>query len=104
MDRYLDRAQSGPVFLRQEALAGLVVESLLRGAEGYTAHEANRILGAAYIENNPVKAGLVSRAEQYRWSSAHETWRQILTPPRVHRSVNVARTSARATGVFEGDS
>jgi len=25
---------------------------------------------AAYIENNPVKAGLVSRAEDYRWSSA----------------------------------
>jgi putative transposase len=111
MDRYLDRAESGPVFLRQEAIARLVVESLLRGVElrhyelgafavmanhvhalllplippsrllkslkGYTAHEANRILGrtgepfwrresydhwirnenewqriAAYIENN----------------------------------------------------
>jgi hypothetical protein len=25
---------------------------------------------AAYIENNPVQAGLVTRAEDYRWSSA----------------------------------
>jgi putative transposase len=24
----------------------------------------------AYIENNPVKAGLVDEAEQFRWSSA----------------------------------
>jgi putative transposase len=157
MDRYLDRAESGPVFLRQEAIARLVVESLLRGVElrhyelgafavmanhvhvlllplippsrllkslkGYTAHEANRILGrtgepfwrresydhwirnenewqriAAYIENNPVKAGLVSSPEQYQWSSVHETWRQSLTSPSVHKSVDVARMSARATG------
>jgi putative transposase len=27
---------------------------------------------AAYIENNPVKAGLVGHAEDYRWSSAGE--------------------------------
>src|SRR5437867_6963279 len=27
---------------------------------------------AAYIENNPVKAGVVQRAEDYRWSSAGE--------------------------------
>ena len=33
MDRYLDRAQPGPVFLRQEAIASLVVESLVRGVE-----------------------------------------------------------------------
>ena len=32
--------------------------------------EARRI--KAYIENNPVKAGLVEAAEEYRWSSA---WR-----------------------------
>ena len=60
----------------------------------YTAHEANRILQRsghfwqpesydhwsrdlrqsekiiAYIEESPVKAGLVQRAEDYRWSSA----------------------------------
>jgi hypothetical protein len=26
----------------------------------------------AYIERNPVKAGIVARAEEYRWSSAHK--------------------------------
>jgi hypothetical protein len=30
--------------------------------------QAERI--KAYIENNPVKAGLVTHAEDYRWSSA----------------------------------
>jgi REP element-mobilizing transposase RayT len=67
----------------------------LQTLKGYTAREANRLLGRtgrpfwqaesydhwvrddregqrihAYIENNPVKAGLVSRAKDYRWSSA----------------------------------
>ena len=131
-DRYLDRAQSGPLYLKEEAIAKLVVESLLCGAgmgnyrlgafvvmanhmhvllfplvppnkllqslKGFTAQEANRLLGrtgnpfwqpetydhwvrndeewrkiASYIENNPVKAGIVSRAEEYPWSSANET-------------------------------
>jgi len=64
--------------------------------KSYTSHEANRILGRAadfwfreyfdrfirddrhfakavdYIERNPVKAGLVSTREEWRWSSA---WR-----------------------------
>src|SRR5450759_2163052 len=124
MDRYLDMARDGPVFLRQEAIAELVVNSLFRGVElghyqldsfvvmanhvhvlllpltaprrllqsleGYTAREANRLLGrtggpfwqresydhwvrdelemgriARYIENNPVKACLVSQAQDY---------------------------------------
>jgi REP element-mobilizing transposase RayT len=68
---------------------------LLQSLKGYTAREANRVLGrtgepfwqaesydhwvrdgeelekiVAYIENNPVKAGLVARAGDYRWSSA----------------------------------
>ena len=68
---------------------------LLQSLKGATARQANLILGrtgetfwqaesydhwvrdekewqriAAYIENNPVKAGLVPRAEDYRWSSA----------------------------------
>ena len=63
--------------------------------KGFTAREANRLLGRTgqpfwqaesydhwvrddreegrirdYIENNPVKAGLVTRAEDYPWSSA----------------------------------
>ncbi len=137
MDRFLDLAHSGPVFLRQEAIAGLVVDSLFKGVElghyelasfavmanhvhvlllplippsallkslkGHTAREANRLLGrigepfwqresydhcvrdslefariAAYIENNPVKAGLVQRAEDYEWSSATPRFRERL--------------------------
>jgi REP element-mobilizing transposase RayT len=46
----------------------------LQTLKGYTAHsvrddrESDRI--KAYIENNPVKAGLVANAEDYLWSSA----------------------------------
>jgi hypothetical protein len=128
IDRRLDTARSGPLFLRQDPIARLVVASLERGVElghyqlgpffvmanhvhvlllpltlpshllkslkGSTAREANRLLGrtgepfwqresydhwvrnetewnriAAYIESNPVKAGLVARAEDHPWSS-----------------------------------
>jgi hypothetical protein len=31
VDRYLDGAHAGPVYLRSEAIATLVIESLLRG-------------------------------------------------------------------------
>ena len=130
IDRCLDRAVNGPLYLRQPAIARIVVDSLHRGThlghydrgafvvmanhvhalllpkvdpsrllqsmKGFTAREANRILGrtgepfwqaesydhwvrdereypriVAYIENNPVKAGLVQRPEDYYfWSSA----------------------------------
>jgi len=142
IDRQLDTARSGPLFLRQEAIARLVRDSPQRGVElghyqlgafvimanhvhvlllplvdpshllkslkGATARYANRFLGrtgepfwqresydhwvrdaaewtriAAYIENNPVKAGLVARAEDYAWSSAHG----------VAKSGDAARTS-----------
>ncbi len=133
------------MFLRQDAIAELVVCSLRYGAQegryvlanfvimanhvhvlllpkmsvsksmkslkGYTAREANRLLDrtgepfwqkesydhwvrneeerlriAAYIENNPVKAGLVSLAQEYRWSSAY-----------IDTTVDAARLEARAT-------
>src|SRR5258707_6372260 len=70
---------------------------LLQSLNGATARGSNRILGrtgetfwqaesydhwvrdeterqriVTYIENNPVKAGLVKRAEDHRWSSASE--------------------------------
>ena len=70
---------------------------LLQSLKGVTAREANRLLGrtgesfwqresydhwvrdtgeleriVAYIENNPVKAGLIARAEDYPWSSTTE--------------------------------
>jgi putative transposase len=156
MDRRLDTARTGPLFLREEAIAGLVVESLYRGVEvghyqlgafalmanhvhsllrplvppsrllkslkGYTAHEANRLLGrtgtpfwqresydhwvrdeqewsriAAYIENNPVKAGIVAKPEEYFWSSANEKWRRRLSGASDDTSVGAARRSAYAT-------
>jgi putative transposase len=156
MDRYLDAARTGPTFLKQEAIAQCVVDSLFRGAElgqyqlgpfaimanhvhvlllpeistskllqalkGVTAREANRLLGrtgepfwrresydhwvrdegewnriARYIERNPVKAGLVTKMEDYAWSSAHPKWRDRLDLLGVHMSVNAARTSACAT-------
>jgi len=130
MDRILDMARSGPVYLRQPDIASLVVAALQHGdcqlgryqlhsfvvmpnhvhllvtpqvaaslllgpLKGFTAHEANGIPGLrgrpfwqdesydhlirskaefervrAYIENNPVKAGLVTTPEEFRWSSA----------------------------------
>jgi putative transposase len=156
MDRQLDIARTGPMFLRQDPIADLVVASLHRGAEfghyelasfvvmanhvhvlllpkvavsrlmkslkGYTAREANRLLGrtgepfwqresydhwvrdetewrriAAYIENNPVKAGLVSEAGDYRWSSASESETMGAGRTGVDTSVDTARTSACAT-------
>jgi REP element-mobilizing transposase RayT len=128
LDRQLDTTTKGPMFLRQEAIARLVVQAIHRRAElghydlgafcvmanhvhvlllpktspslfmkalkGITARVANRLLGrtgqpfwqkesydhwvrderewskiAAYIEDNPVKAGVVSFPEEYRWSS-----------------------------------
>jgi putative transposase len=154
VDRYLDGAHTGPIHLRNEAIATLVIEALFRGEhlrqyrlgpfvimanhvhllllpsispslllkslKGVTAREANRLLGttgeqfwqresydhwvrsqkewtriASYIERNPVKAGLVSRAEEYSWSSANPRWSNS-----VHTSVNAARTSACATRIL----
>ncbi len=90
---------------------------LLQALKGSSAREANRILRrtgerfwqaesydhwvrdeseygriARYIEENPVKAGLVGRAADYRWSSA---WRGIES---VETSLDAADTSVRATG------
>jgi len=69
---------------------------LLHSVKGFTARQANKILGRVgetfwqgepydhfvrntveferirrYIEENPVRAGLVRAPEDYRWSSAH---------------------------------
>jgi REP element-mobilizing transposase RayT len=138
MDRYLDRARSGPMFLRQQSIAELFLNSLFRGAaighyqtgpfavmpnhvhvllmpqippsqllhglNGVTARDANLLLDRtgepfwqresydhwvrnkdewarirAYIENNPVKAGLVNQPEEYLWSSAHTNWHARVT-------------------------
>lgn len=77
------------------------ISSITKRIKGYTAREANLILGrtgepfwqeesfdhwprdeseffriVAYIENNPVKAGLVKRPEEWQWSSAAERKRR----------------------------
>ena len=130
LDRLLDEERTGPLYLRQPALADLVVEAihfnaqvlehyvlhafavmpnhvhvlltpkvplpkLTKSLKGITAKRANAMLARTgnpfwqeesydrevrdqkeferiqfYIENNPVRAGLVHEASQYGWSSA----------------------------------
>jgi REP element-mobilizing transposase RayT len=131
MDRILDGARVGPLFLRRPDIAERVLAALQDGdrrfrryqlhsyvvmpnhvhvlvtphvtstrwlgpLKGFTAYQANRILGQVgspfwqdesydhlvrtdaeferirvYIEQNPVKAGLVETARDFRWSSAY---------------------------------
>ena len=52
MDRLLDETRAGRFCLRQPAVADMLVEAI------------------QYIEQNPVRAGLVRDASDYRWSSA----------------------------------
>jgi len=130
MDRLLDEAREGPLYLRQPAIADMIVEAiqynagilghyalhafavmpnhvhllatpgvplprLTRSLKGITAKRANAMLALTgnpfwqeetydrtvrnaqefekirdYIEANPVRAGLVTEASGYRWSSA----------------------------------
>ncbi|HWO02781.1 MAG TPA: hypothetical protein VNS63_26305 [Blastocatellia bacterium] len=145
LDQILDKAESGPLWLKQERIAGIIeaamlsryrelytlwayvvmanhvhallqpkpaptstggyaseplyrpIKDITKRLKGYTSLEANRLLGRtgqsfwqqesfdhwardeaefyriiAYIEGNPVKAGLVLRPDHWRWSSAHE--------------------------------
>ncbi len=85
------------------ALPRVAPSRFLQTLKGYTARQANLLLKRtgqpfwqsesydhwvrneeegrrikAYIESNPVKAGLVESAEEYRWSSA---WRERVTLP-----------------------
>ena len=137
MDRMLEEVRTGPFYLRQPAIADVVMDAIHYGAErlrhyhliafavmpnhvhmlirplsslavltkslkGITAKRANQILGLTstsfwqaesydhsvrdaqelveirrYIEENPVRAGLVQEARQYRWSSAAEPLRAV---------------------------
>ena len=123
MDRYLDTARTGPLWLARDEIASLVAAEFLGCAgievhawvilanhvhllfsgspeilaklKGRTASQANILLSLTgqafwqaesydhwvrneaefkrivkYIEDNPVKAGLVPSADRYRWSSA----------------------------------
>ena len=97
----------------------------MKSLKGYSAYQANRVLGRAgepfwqresydhwvrnqeerqriassYIENNPVKAGVIAQAEDYRWSSAHATWWAKLDSPSVGTSADVARKTVCATDI-----
>ena len=102
----------GHVFL--DPLAGNPLSDIMHSIKSYTAHEANRILNrkgqfwakeyfdryirdedhfrrvVRYIENNPVKAGLVWSAADWPWSSAHfrnqeGTSHQTLAHPTANR-------------------
>lgn len=135
LDRLLDEARTGPVYLRQPAIADMVVEIIRHNADvlkrydlhafavmpnhvhmlisplvplpvltkalkGFTAKLANQMLHLTgtpfwqkesydhlvrdhkeferirgYIEENPVRAGLVHEAGEYHWSSAEATGR-----------------------------
>jgi putative transposase len=150
LDEALDRVETGPLWLRQEPVAEIIVDALLnrykelyslwsyvvmanhvhiflqpkvaqtlvcnaepsyvpmkfitKRLKGYTAREANRILGRTgqpfwqiesfdhwarkhaefcriitYIENNPVRANLAVRAEDWPWSAARERLLRGLT-------------------------
>ena len=93
--------------------------------QGFTARQANLILNrtgepfwqaesyddwvrdepeyfriAAYIENNPVKAGLVERAEDFSWSSANANERGGHSKKRLDTSVEAADTSVCATNLI----
>ena len=129
VDRCLDTARTGPMYLRMPEVAELIVSALrsghedhmyelrawalmpnhvhvlfsphekpqviLRRLKGSTARKANLLLGragqpfwqtesydhlvmnpseleniVAYIEHNPVKAGLAASSSEYRWCSA----------------------------------
>jgi putative transposase len=150
MDRYVDTARTGPMYLLREDIARIVVHSLQHGVDlghydlrawvimanhvhvlllpkirpekllgalkGCTAREAHLVLGRTgqpfwqaesydhwvrdarefqkivdYIENNPVKAGFVTRPEDYPWSSAANP------AAREGKSARAAGTSACAT-------
>jgi putative transposase len=130
IDQKLDSGETGPLWLKQPAIADLVVKALRYGEQrlelyeliawvvmanhvhmvvypksslaqisksvkGYTAVEANRMLGRTgqfwqhesfdrwirdryelertirYVQRNPVKAGLVNIEDEFRWSSAY---------------------------------
>ena len=139
MDRLLEKTRTGPFYLRQPAIADVLVEILFHNSnvlgrytlhafavmpnhihllvsphaplpkvtkalKSYTAKKANEMLGRtgkafwqqesydhqvrdapegerirSYIEQNPVRAGLVQEASEYRWSSAG--WATGRSPP-----------------------
>jgi REP element-mobilizing transposase RayT len=148
LDRLLDGARNGPLYLRETAIADMIVEAIQYNAEtlghyvchafvvmpnhvhllvtpavslprltkslkGITAKRANKMLlltGSPfwqeesydhlvrneqefariqnYIEANPVRAGLVSHASYYSWSSARKGDQGVARGPGVRPTIN----------------
>jgi REP element-mobilizing transposase RayT len=85
------------VHVLAEQIAGYPLGDIIHAWKSFTAKQANKQLGRSgafweadyfdrfirdqahfdvavhYIHQNPVKAGLVARAEEWRWSSAHRS-------------------------------
>jgi hypothetical protein len=70
-DRVLDRRVSGPLWLKDPRIAGMVAQALLTGETGHPfwqdesfdryLHDSRQLeRTVAYIEENPVAAGLVA--------------------------------------------
>ena len=74
-DSMLDNASTGPTWLKIPEIANVVQEAIIYK---YSAHRNGQEFdrAVAYIENNPVKAGLISRPEEWEWSSAKERIRR----------------------------
>ena len=147
LDRLLDEAETGPFYLRQPAVADMIVDAiqynagtlrhyvwhafvvmpnhvhllvtpavalpkLTKSLKGITAKRANTILALTgspfwqeesydrlvrheqefesirkYIEANPVRAGLVPEASEYRWSSAGKGDRGVARGPGVRPTI-----------------
>jgi REP-associated tyrosine transposase len=54
-------------------------------------HDRHLLLALRYVERNPLRAGLVHRAEEWRWSSLHDRATSealLLTEPPVARLVD----------------
>jgi len=98
------RPKSVPVSQQSSSSSFVPLSTITKSIKGYTARKANQILQRegehfwqqesfdhwprdeneflriiAYIENNPVKAGLVRSPEEWRWSSAAERKRRSWT-------------------------
>jgi hypothetical protein len=95
MDRQLDQAAFGPTWLKREEIAQVVVDALRYGEPFWQSESYDRWVRndvefrriERYIEENPVRAGLVSAPEEYRWSSAY-----------AGANAGVAGQEARSTG------
>ncbi len=66
-------------------VGGGSTRQLLKWQDGYydaKVHSSKQFTYVrTYIENNPVKRGLVQSPEQWEWSSAHSQYTDILISP-----------------------